>query len=115
MAKSKKKQHPAPSRLSSASGSRFPLSPAIATKRTRVNHTQSSITKSRGVCGGDACVSGTRIPVWVLERSRQLGISIDDILEDYPSISWKQLLAAWQYAEEHRAEIEKQIRENEGD
>jgi uncharacterized protein (DUF433 family) len=72
-----------------------------------------AIERVPGICGGDACVAGTRIPVWVLERSRQLGISIDDILEDFPSISWKQLLDAWQYAEENRAEIDKQIRENE--
>lgn len=73
------------------------------------------IVKKAGICGGDACVAGTRIPVWVLERSRQLEIPIDDILEDYPSISWGQLLAAWQYAEDHRQEIEAQIRENEND
>ena len=76
---------------------------------------KSPIKKTPGVCGGDACVTGTRIPVWVLERSRQLGISDQEILEDYPSISWRQLLAAWQYAEDHRREIEGQIRENEDD
>jgi uncharacterized protein (DUF433 family) len=38
-----------------------------------------------------------------------------EILEDYPSISWRQLLAAWQYAEDNRKEIEGQIRENEDD
>jgi uncharacterized protein (DUF433 family) len=76
---------------------------------------KSLIKKAAGVCGGDACVSGTRIPVWVLERSRQLGMTEQEILEDYPTISWRQLLAAWQYAEDHRKEIEAQIRENEDD
>jgi uncharacterized protein (DUF433 family) len=80
-----------------------------------VRSTCSTIEKTPGICGGDACVAGTRVPVWVLERSRQLGISIDDILDDYPSISWPQLLAAWQYAEDNRREIEAQIRENEDD
>lgn len=75
----------------------------------------SQIQRIDGICGGDACVAGTRIPVWVLERSRQLGIPVADILEDYPSITWAQLLAAWHYAEEHRQEIEDQIRENEND
>jgi uncharacterized protein (DUF433 family) len=75
----------------------------------------SLIEKHPGVCGGDACVSGTRIPVWVLEQSRKLGLSPDEILADYPSISWGQLLAAWQYAEDHRPEIESQIQENEID
>ena len=76
---------------------------------------KSAIKKSAGVCGGDPCIAGTRIPVWVLERSRQLGMNGQEILEDYPSITWGQLLAAWQYSEDHRKEIEAQIRENEDD
>lgn len=87
-----------------------------ATGRQRTNLTPlvlTAVTKSPGICGGDACVSGTRVPVWVLEQARQLGMKNSDILEDYPSITWAQLLSAWQYAEENRAEIEAQIRENE--
>src|SRR5258708_32990016 len=68
-----------------------------------------AIEKTPGVCGGDACVSGTRIPVWVLEQARQLGMKHSEILDDYPSITWAQLLSAWQYAEDNRAEIEAQI------
>jgi uncharacterized protein (DUF433 family) len=44
-----------------------------------------------------------------------LGMTSQEILEDYPTISWRELLAAWQYAEDHRKEIEVQIRENEDD
>ncbi|MEL6383204.1 MAG: DUF433 domain-containing protein [Cyanobacteria bacterium J06626_18] len=32
------------------------------------------ITKTAGVCGGEACIEGTRIPVWVLISYRQLGV-----------------------------------------
>lgn len=28
-----------------------------------------------GVCGGSACIAGTRIPVWLLEQGRRLGMS----------------------------------------
>jgi uncharacterized protein (DUF433 family) len=33
----------------------------------------SGIERTPGVCGGDACIAGTRIPVWVLEGFRRLG------------------------------------------
>ena len=72
-----------------------------------------AIEKNPAICGGDPCIVGTRIPVWVLEQARQLGMRHTEILEDYPSITWAQLLSAWQYAEDNRAEIEAQIRENE--
>ncbi|HEY3964696.1 MAG TPA: DUF433 domain-containing protein [Planctomycetaceae bacterium] len=75
--------------------------------------TKSSIECTAGVCGGVPCVAGTRIPVWVLERSRQLGISREDVLDDYPTISDADLLAAWEYADSHRDEIASQIHENE--
>ncbi|WP_437313837.1 DUF433 domain-containing protein [Sorangium sp. So ce385] len=31
------------------------------------------VEKRPGVCGGDACIVCTRIPVWALERRRRLG------------------------------------------
>jgi hypothetical protein len=33
------------------------------------------ITKTSGVCGGEACIAGTRIAVWLLVEAQQLGIS----------------------------------------
>ena len=38
-----------------------------------------------GVCGGEPCIVRTRIPVWVLEQSRRLGISEADLLRSYPT------------------------------
>ena len=35
----------------------------------------SGIQKTPGVCGGDACIRQTRIPVWVLVNARRLCIS----------------------------------------
>ena len=71
------------------------------------------IERTPGVCGGEACVVDTRIPVWVLVRARQLGGSEERILEDYPSLSRKNLDAAWAYYALHRADIEQQIESNE--
>src|SRR5271168_4748836 len=37
--------------------------------------------------GGDACVNGTRIPVWVLDNCRRLGMPDAQILLTYPSLT----------------------------
>ena len=66
-----------------------------------------------GVCGGDPCIVGTRIPVWVLEQSRRLGISESELLRSYPSLRAEDLINAWAYVRSHRADIDLQIRENE--
>ncbi|KAM3097736.1 DUF433 domain-containing protein [Phormidesmis sp. 146-35] len=71
------------------------------------------ITKTPGVCGGDACIEGTRIPVWVLVEARNLGISEMDLLKDYLTLSATDLANAWVYADAHSEEIAATIRENE--
>ena len=72
-----------------------------------------SIESRAGVCGGEPCITGTRIPVWVLEQSRRLGIAEADILRNYPTLRAEDLAHAWAYVRAHRAEIERQIEENE--
>ena len=67
------------------------------------------IERTSGVCGGDACVAGTRIPVWLLVRARQLGGSEEEILADYPSLNRDDLAHAWAYYALHRADITQQI------
>jgi len=71
------------------------------------------IVSRQGVCGGRACIDGTRIPIWVLERARQLGATETKLLEMYPDLSLPELANAWRYVDSHRDEIEQQIRENE--
>jgi uncharacterized protein (DUF433 family) len=65
------------------------------------------------VCGGEPCIVRTRIPVWVLHRMRQSGVSEADILRSYPTISAEDLANAWHYARAHLAEIEAQAKANE--
>lgn len=74
-----------------------------------------SIVSTPRVCGGVPRIIRTRIPVWTLERMRQLGLSEADILRSYPALRAVDLVQAWGYAETHRNEIERQIRENEED
>jgi uncharacterized protein (DUF433 family) len=65
------------------------------------------------VCGGEPCIVRTRIPVWVLEQARRLGVSEEDLLRSYPALRAEDLASAWAYVRSHRSEIEDQIRDNE--
>lgn len=67
------------------------------------------------ICGGDPCLVRTRIPVWVLEQSRRLGISEADLLKSYPTLSAQDLANAWSYVRAHPEEIQEQISRNEAD
>ncbi len=63
------------------------------------------ITKTPGVCGGEACIAGTRIAVWLLVEAQQLGIREAQLLQDYPHITAADLVNAWAYAGAHPEEI----------
>jgi uncharacterized protein (DUF433 family) len=75
--------------------------------------TTDRITRTPGVCGGDACIRGHRVPVWVLVGYRRLGKNDADLLRNYPFLSPADLEAAWAYAAANREEIDRAIRENE--
>jgi uncharacterized protein (DUF433 family) len=78
------------------------------------DHAASSrgIERTENVCGGDACIASTRIPVWTLEQSRRLGFTEAELLTAYPSLKKSDLLAAWAYVAEHPLEIENAILDN---
>lgn len=71
------------------------------------------IETTPGVAGGEPCIVRTRIPIWVLEQARRLGVSEADLLRAYPSLRAEDLVGAWAYVRSHRDEIDQQIRENE--
>ena len=71
------------------------------------------IEKDAAICGGEACIARTRVPVWVLEQARRLGATEADLLTDYPSLTAADLAAAWAYVLAHRQEVESAIRANE--
>jgi uncharacterized protein (DUF433 family) len=64
------------------------------------------------VQGGAACITGTRIPVWVLIQYRQMGESDGDLLADYPTLTRADLANARDYYQAHRKEINEAIAEN---
>jgi uncharacterized protein (DUF433 family) len=72
-----------------------------------------AIQKTPGVCGGEACIRSTRIPVWLLVGYRKDGATDTELLDMYPSLTLADLSAAWWYYAEHRDEIDQAIREQE--
>ena len=71
------------------------------------------VERTPNVCGGEACLMGTRIPVWVLVRARQLGSSKSKLLDAYPSLCAEDLRNAWAYYDGHREEINRLVEESE--
>jgi uncharacterized protein (DUF433 family) len=71
------------------------------------------ITKTPGVCGGRACLAGTRITVWGLVAHRNQGLDEQAIFAAVPLLTPEQLAAAFRYAEENPDEIARDIAENE--
>ncbi len=70
------------------------------------------IEKTPGVCGGSACIIRTRIPVWTLVSFRNLGLSDEQLLENYPSLRHQDLINAWNYYLTNKEEIDSDILEN---
>lgn len=66
-----------------------------------------------GVCGGEACISRTRIPVWLLVHARRLGASESALLHAYPTLHAEDLVNAWAYAQLHRTEIDELVHAHE--
>ncbi|MEH2170739.1 MAG: DUF433 domain-containing protein [Nostoc sp.] len=71
------------------------------------------IEKIHRVCGGEARIAKTRIPVWVIVEAHHLGYSDADFLTSYPTITATDLANAWVYAKAYPDEIKLAIERNE--
>ena len=69
----------------------------------------STIQKTPGVCGGNARIRNTRIPVWTIISFYKLGASDDEILRNYPGLTPEDLKVVWSYYEQHQYEIDQVI------
>src|SRR6266511_3432262 len=78
-----------------------------------IGRASAGIESIPGVQGGDPCIVRTRIPVWVLEQYRRLGMSEADLLANYPSLRAEDLVNAWAHVRAHPDEIDRQIEEQE--
>lgn len=70
------------------------------------------IEKTEGVCGGSACVIRTRVTVWAIISYFQVGVSDQEMLENFPSLRQQDLENARHYYQSNKAEIDHEIFEN---
>ncbi len=61
---------------------------------------QEWITVDQNVCHGQACIKGTRIMVSVVLDNLVAGLSVDEVLKSYPSLTKEAIRAAIAYASE---------------
>ncbi|MEG4044771.1 DUF433 domain-containing protein [Microcoleus sp. Pol17_C1] len=69
------------------------------------------ITKTPDVCGGDACIAQTRLPVWLFVSLRRQGSSDAELLQFYPQLNAANLVNVSTCAEANSEEIETALRE----
>lgn len=72
----------------------------------------SHITKDPEVCGGRACIDGTRIRVVDIACLQRGGYTPEKMLEVYPSLNLAQLHAALSYYYENPHEIESALQDD---
>lgn len=65
-----------------------------------------NIEKNQARCGGQAVVAGTRIRVTAILSCYRLGMGIEEIVQQYTTISPADVHDALAYAYDHLAEIE---------
>ena len=73
------------------------------------------IRKTPGVCGGEACIRDTRIMVWLLVSLKRQGLTDQQLLYNYPTLTSADLAAAWEYSRQNQQEVEEAIRANQED
>ena len=61
---------------------------------------QDHITVDPAVCHGKACIKGTRIMVSVILDNLAAGLTADELIDSYPSLSPEAIQAAITYAAE---------------
>jgi len=71
------------------------------------------IEKTHDICGGDARIADSRIPVWLLVGYRLDGVSDERLLELYPTLTFKDLSAAWWYYAQNGLEIDAALQSQE--
>lgn len=73
------------------------------------------VTSNKSICGGAPSIDGTRIPVWSIIKWYKIGMSIEEIMNEFPQLMPAQIHDAFSYYYDHQNEIEKEIAENENE
>jgi type III restriction enzyme len=87
----------------------------LSDQRQGVDSMTRLINKTPHICGGNARIRNTRIPVWSLVSFHQQGAPAEYLLSNYPGLTQEDLTAAWSYYNQHREEIDRLIADEEDD
>lgn len=56
------------------------------------------IVSDTNICGGEPCLAGTRIPVWVVLSHLAAGEDIETIVRNFPRLTKEDIQACLEYA-----------------
>ncbi len=66
------------------------------------------ITRTKGVCGGEAVIENTRIAVWhIVGYYYKLGMSVEEMLAEWHYLMPSQIFSALAYYHDNREEIDR--------
>ena len=69
------------------------------------------VERRPGVQGGRPVIKGSRFPVSSIVQNHRRGLSVDEILRDFPHLAPAEVYDALSYYYDHRAEIDAEIAE----
>jgi uncharacterized protein (DUF433 family) len=84
----------------------------VAIKKLKIHP---HVFRQKGVCGGRSIITGTRIPVWSIIKWYTLGLSVEEIMREFPQLTPSQVHDAFSYYYDNPEEIKKDITENENE
>ena len=73
------------------------------------------VSSKKGVCGGRSIIKGTRIPVWSIIKWYKLGLSVEEIMREFPQLAPAQIHDAFSFYYDNPKEIEKDIADNDNE
>ena len=67
------------------------------------------VERQSGVQGGRPVIKGTRFPVISIVQNHRRGLSVDDILREFPHLTPAQVYDALSYYYDHREQVDREI------
>ncbi len=84
----------------------------VAVKKPKIHP---HVFRVKDICGGRDIIGGTRIPVWSIIKWYKLGLSVEEVMREFPQLTPSQVHDAFSYYYDNPEEIEKDIVENENE
>jgi uncharacterized protein (DUF433 family) len=69
------------------------------------------VERNPAIHGGRPIIKGTRIPVTSIVQNYQRGLSVEEILGEFPQLSPSAVYDALSYYHDHRGEMDKELAE----